>query len=371
MRFLAKFLEHWKLYLIPIVLIPIVATVYGQHKLTIYESSAYLQVQPAATLGSTTLGGISGNPYASPAQNAADAFNELLLSESFDVKVAQGTDLAKQYDLSVPTNQDIVTAWIQREVSVTPSWAGQKAFWIVVDDKSPHLAQQIASSVIQQFSADYKQSALDNFKRAEALVSQEIEQAKGQLTQDTQRVSQYLTTHPNVGPTVPDATLAGYQQQQSQDQTQLRDLQDQLQQLRTSEAAVQGDIISVFTVLDAPKQPLLPTLKLKKLLIYPGGGLGLALALIALIVGLQTVFDRGVYTQQDVRSILEELDLDIASIEAVPVLHGIGDRVRDEDEGATYSGVLVPVLTVLPHLSSEEMTQELRRVVGVGTNEPN
>ena len=370
MRFVAKFLEHWKLYLIPLVLLPIIATVYGQHKLTVYESSAYLLVQPAATLGSTTLGGITGNPYASPAQNAADAFNELLQSESFVVKVAQGTDLAKQYDLSVRKNQDIVAAWIQREVSVTPSWAGQKAFWIVVDDKSPGLARQIASSLIQQFSADYKQSELANYKRAESLVSQEIDQAKGQITQDTQRVNQYLTTHPNAGSTV-DPTLAGYQQQQTQDQAQLRDLQDQLQQLRTSESAVQSDLISVFTVLDEPKEPLLPTLKLKQLLIYPAGGLGLALALIALIVGLQTVFDRGVYTQQDVRAILEDLDLDIASIEAVPVLHGIGDRVRDEDEGSTYSGVLVPVLTVLPQLSSEEMTQELRRAVGVGTDESN
>ncbi|HEX8034470.1 MAG TPA: hypothetical protein VF510_11515 [Ktedonobacterales bacterium] len=367
MRFIAKLLEHWKLYLIPILLFPIVATIYGQHKLSIYESSAYMLVERGAVVGSTTLGGISGgNPYASPAQNAVDAIGELLQSKSFLVKVAQSTDLATQYDLNVRRNQDIVATWIQADVSVTPF--GMETFYVVVDDKSPRLTQQIASSLIVQFSSTYTQRQIDDNNRAEGVLEQQVAQASSQVTQDQQRINQYKNAHPSVVYT-PDDVYATYQQQYLQDQTQLKNTQDQLAQLRLNTSALQSGTLSVFRTLDPPLVPLQPTLKLKKLLVYTGGGLGLALALIALIVGLLTISDRSIYSQQDVRSIIEDLDMDITSIEAVPVLHGIGERVRDEDEGATYSGVLVPVLTVLPQLSADRMTQEIRHAVGIAGDE--
>lgn len=369
MRFLAKLLEHWKLYLIPIVLLPILATFYGQHTLSVYESSAYILVQRGAVVGSTTLGAITGNPYNSPAQNAVDAIGELLQSENFAVRVAQHTDLARMFDLSVRTGADIAAARIQREVSVAPSPVGQDAFTITVDDKLPQLAQQIATSLIDQFTTDYTQRQIDSYKQAEALLAQQIASVSGQASQDLQRVNQYMQAHPSVSSTTPDAPLAAYEQQYQQDLAQVKTLKDQQSMLELNRSTIESGNLRVFDVLDQPRQPLLPTLKLKKLIVYPGIGLGLALALIALIVGLQTVFDRGIYTRDDVRSIVEDLDLDIASIEAVPVLHGIGDRQRDEDEGGTYSGVLVPVLTVLPHLGSEEMTQELRRAVGVGADD--
>jgi uncharacterized protein involved in exopolysaccharide biosynthesis len=369
MRFVAKLLEHWKLYLIPIVLFPIVATVYGQHKLSIYESSAYILVERGAVVGSTTLGGLSGgNPYASPAQNAVDAIGELLQSKNFLVTVAKSTDLATQYDLNLRRNQDIVASWIQADVSVTPSPVGQETFYVVVDDKSPRLAQQIAASLIDQFSSTYTQRQIDDNKRAEGVLVQQVAQASSQVTQDQQRINQYKNAHPSVAYT-PDDVYAAYQQQYLQDQTQLKNIQDQLAQLRLNNSALQSGALSVFRELDPPLVPLQPTLKLKKLLVYPGVGLGLALALIALIAGLLTLFDRSIYSQQDVRSIIEDLDMDITSIEAVPVLHGIGERVRDEDEGATYSGVLVPVLTVLPQLSADRMAQEIRHAVGVAGDE--
>ena len=369
MRFLAKLLEHWKLYLIPIVLFPIIATVYGQHKLSVYESSAYILVQRGAVIGSTTVGSITGNPYNTPAQNAVDAIDELLQSQSFIVRVAQNTDLVKQFDLNVRTNQDIITARIQREVSVAPSSVGQETFTITVDDKSAGLAQQIANSLITQFNTDYTQRQVQDDKRAEQLLSQQIESAKGQVSQDQQRVNQYLQTHSTITAATPDSQLAAYQQQYQSDQTHLQTLTVDLENVKQNELAVASGTLNVFSVLDQPRRPLQPTLSLKKLLVYPGAGLGLALALLVLIAGLRTVSDRSIHTQQDVRSIVEDLDLDITSIESVPVLHGIGERQRDEDEGSTYSGVLVPVLTVLPQLRGEEMTQELRRAVGVGADE--
>lgn len=370
MRFLAKFLERWKLYLIPVVLIPILATIYGQHKLSVYESSAYVRVEHAAVIGNTSIGGINGNSYNTPAQNAVDAITELLQSRTFLIRVAQHSDLAKQYDLNNSrADQDVVVSRLQQEATVAPSTVGQETFNVVVDDKSAVLAQQLVRSLISQFTDDIKQRELNGYAQEAAIVQEQIIQTQGQIAQDLAHISQYKATHPGVTDTTPDPTYQIYQDALTQDAATLKSENGQRDTLSQEKAAIENGTLNVFTVLDAPRQPLKPTLKLKKLIIYPGGGLALALALIALIVGLQTALDRGVYTQQDIRSLLEELDMDIASIEAVPVLHGIGDRVRDEDEGATYSGVLVPVLTVLPQLSSEEMSHELRRAVGIGADE--
>lgn len=115
MRFVAKFFRRWYLYLIPIIVLPVLATMYGKQALTVYESSALIYInKPSAINGATT----SFNQYLSPGQNGANAMNEALLSETFVVSVAKKTDLAKLYDLNSQYGQDAVTVRIRGEVSI-------------------------------------------------------------------------------------------------------------------------------------------------------------------------------------------------------------------------------------------------------------
>ncbi|MGH2515141.1 MAG: hypothetical protein ACRDHP_05750, partial [Ktedonobacterales bacterium] len=121
-----------------------------------------------------------------------------------------------------------------------------------------------------------------------------------------------------------------------------------------------------FLVSDQPRLPLNTTLHLKKLAIYPLLGFAAALALVLLIVGIQTVADRRVYSTQDLKTVTEDMDLDIPIVESVPMLRSIGrSNGHDEDADGSISGILVPVLTVLPQLGTGQMTQELRRAIGV------
>ena len=363
MRFLAKVLKHWRVYTLMLLVFTAVATIYGKATLSVYESTAYISARSPVTLAGVSIG-IGGSPYNSPALNASNAINELLQSHSFDLSVAQKTDLAKQFDLTTRTGQDAATAQIQREVTVAPATVGEDAVTITVDDASAAIAQQIAQRLIDEFIAQYAQRQIQYDKQAETLLSQQIVTTQAKLVKDQAQLQRYQAAHPDASAT--DALFAQYQQAVTQDQNDLQTFNSSLNQAKLDETALADGTINVLTILDPPVAPLHTTLHLKKLIIYPGIGLAIALALIALIAGIETLRDRSVYSTQELRDIVEELDLPMTNVESVPMLAGIGDRRRDDDDGVVYSGVLAPVLTALPHLTSEEMTQEVRRLVSAG-----
>ena len=110
MRFLAKLLKHWYLYLIPFLLLPAAGTLYGKQKLSIYETSALLYIYSSDAVAGTNTG---FNQYVSPAQNGSDLINDYMQSNSFVVTIAKSTDLGQQYDLTSRADQDIVVQRIR------------------------------------------------------------------------------------------------------------------------------------------------------------------------------------------------------------------------------------------------------------------
>lgn len=364
MRFLAKFFRRWYLYVLPMIVLPILATMYGKQVLTVYESSALLHINQPIGNSSTTF-----SQYMSPAENGASAMNEALLSETFVVSVARNTDLASVYDLDSQYGQDAVTARIRSDVGIVASSVGQNTIFVTVDERSPHLAQQLAQQLIAQFGIYFNLSALSYDQTRIAFFSQQLKDAQAKVTQDEAHISEYLQSHPSILPTDArtDPALTTLQQQLTDDQTQVTSYNDQLSGLKFDLAAAQSGVSDIFHVEDDPQVPLSSTLHLKKLVVYPIGGLGAALALIVLIVGVQTITDRRVYSSNDLHTITENMEIDIPTIEAVPMLRGLGKRhsPRDDDAESGISGVLVPVLTVLPQLSAGQMRHELQQAVGV------
>jgi hypothetical protein len=172
------------------------------------------------------------------------------------------------------------------------------------------------------------------------------------------------------GTVITDPELASLQQQLTQDQNQLADLNNKLDSVRFDAAAASNGVANIFIVRDAPQVPLTTTLQKKKLLVYTGGGFGIAVAIIALIVGLQTFLDRKIYSPVDIRTILDDLELDVPSVEAVPLLREPDYRSSDtSDNPFGIDGVLVPVLTALPQLSGGAMTDEIRQAIGTSTDQ--
>src|SRR5260370_32566421 len=132
MRFLAKLLKHWYLYLIPVLVLPAAGTLYGKQKLSIYETSALLYIYSSDAVAGTNTG---FNQYVSPAQNGSDLINDYMQSNSFVVTIAKSTDLWQQYDLTSRADQDIVVQRIRGDVLVNPTGIVGNNVTLIVDDK--------------------------------------------------------------------------------------------------------------------------------------------------------------------------------------------------------------------------------------------
>jgi len=364
MRFLAKLLKHWYLYLIPVLLLPAAGTLYGKQKLSVYETSALLYVHASDALTGTNT---DFNSFASPAQNGADLMNQLLQSTNFVIGVAQSTDLAKQFDLTDRTDKDIVASRIRGDVVIVPLGVGGNLVTVTVDDKSPTIALQIAKALLSSSSDSVENQRLTQDQSNEAFVNQQLDQVKAAVALDVQKLNAYINAHPDSGTVgkAPDPQHQVLLAQLNTDSTTQARLISQLTSIKSDEAAASTGHSKVFDVLDDPLPPLRPTLHLKGLIPYTGGGLAAALALILLIVGTRTVLDRKVYSTRDLRNITEEMELDIPLLTEIPVLETLTRSNRRQHDDDVLSGVLVPILTVLPQSSTEVLNHEIRGAVGV------
>jgi uncharacterized protein involved in exopolysaccharide biosynthesis len=366
MRYLRTFLKRWYLYLIPLLILPAVVTYYGYTHLLLYQSTALLWVDKPVYLSSADF---AWSSYLTPAQNEAVGMNELLQSETFVVGVAADTDLAKSVDLTSRFGKDAVYNRIAPEVAIAATGTGSHVLVVSVTDKSPTLALQIVQALMTQFTSEFQTHRLQLDQQAIAFYQQQLTSMQAQVAQDSQKVSDYLHTHPAVltpqGAT--DPYLAQLEQQLTQDQQQAGNLSTQIAGLRQDSQATTTASPDIFRVLDPPQMPLGPTLPKRKLLTqYTGGGLAAAVALVALIVAGLTQLDRKVYSIADLRAIGDDMEVDLPPVEAIPVIARIG---RGEQRGDTdregIDGILMPVLTALPRMEAARMQRELREAATV------
>lgn len=340
MRFLSTFIRRWYLYVLPVLLLPSVMFAYGTQRLSRYESTSYLFINEPSFLQGVSTG--SYNSYDTPAQNAASAITELLGSNTFAAKVGEGTALATRYDTSTALGTDSLAYFVRAEISVTPSTTGPNALVIAAWDKSAHISQQLVTSLISQFIVSDNGRQLKIDTDAEAFYNQQLSNAKAQLNKDGKTISTYETNHPTSSTTgsAIDPQLTQLQAQYTQDSDAVTKLQATIGQIDLQKAAVLSGDSQSITVLDTASLPLAPIVNSKKLYTYVGlAALG-GLVIAALMVGLVTLFNRKVHSKEDLRVILDDLDMPIALIESVSTMPS--PRHKQARECMAISSILLP-----------------------------
>jgi uncharacterized protein involved in exopolysaccharide biosynthesis len=368
MRFLRTAFEHWYLYLIPIIVIPILVTAYGLDKLTLYQSTAGLYVDKPVLLSTDQTG---WNTYLSPAQNEATEMVQLLSSQNFVAAVAAKTDLAQRYDLSTDAGKALVYARIIAEVAVVPSGIGPNILTITVSDKEPHLAQQLVQALLVYYPEYYQKHRLALDQEALTFDQAQLQVATDAVAADTAKIQGYCRLHPDAcatSSTQIDPALAQLQSQLTQDQQAETNYKASVNSISLDMQATDASSSTFFTVTDPPQLPSKPTLEKKKLVLtYTGGGLAAALALVALIVLIRTQLDRKVYAEDDLVAIQEDLGLLFGGgIVTLPIIVGMDAPTHSHGEpDDALDGILVPVLTALPRLRAQDVKRELRKAAGV------
>jgi|GEM_PF-3468611 len=371
-RFLVKFVKYWYLYLIPLLLIPTAATVYGLRKETVYESNATIYVQTNTFL--KDFQSQDENVYATKAQNVADAMSQLLQSPSFLASVAQDSpSLNSQYGLDHPGNtagQDVAVARISGNITVSANNTRNIVFVTAADRSTRQVAQELAGAVITEFVAFYANKELDTLKAAQDFYGKQLADINDKVTADSKAVSDYQKEHPEV------LTLAGandptwveLKNQLVADQATQTSIQSNVQSVAQAMAAANSGTSYDLKPLDSPSLPKSPTVKVSKALVYLIGALVGVLALLAIIAGVQTKLDRKVYNRGDVEGILDRLEWDPTAIEVMPVISMRGGRgsIKWEDrENSPVPALMTPVLASLPRPTGRQLrsgtTQAPRR----------
>lgn len=365
MRYLRTFLKRWYLYVIPMLIFPVIATAYGYSVLRNYQCSALLWVDKPVFLSTQDFG---WDPYESAAQNEASAMTELLLSEGFVDGVAAQTNLANQLDLKSRYGKDTAFAHIAKEVAVYATGVGQHTITLTVTDKNPQLSLQIAQALITAYTTQYQSNRLQLDNQAIGYYQQLVATTSGLVTQDTQKIHDYLNAHPGLVPaTSTDPTLAQLDSQLQQDQQTLDSQNTQIAELRQDMLATNVASSNLFEVSNPPQLPLSPTISKKSLfLMYSGGGLGIALALVGLIVAGLTQLDRKVYSKRDLELIADAMEVEFPPIEVLPILAGTGrsGHKATRVKGYEVDGLLLPALAALPKPRGASLDQAMRTMTG-------
>lgn len=361
MRYARTFFKRWYLYIIPIIVLPIVMTAYGYFHLVSYTSTALIYVNKPVFYSPG-----DWNNYITPAQNVSQSINQLLQSPTFVAGVAARTKLVNRVDLSTQVGKTAAYNRIVPDLTVVPTFAGPDTMVVSATDSDPILAQQIVQGLLDAFTSFYQSNQLTMDQNAITYYTQQLQAAEGQLNQDTLKLQEYFRQNPQCAPpaTCVDVTAGQLQQQVSQDESTVNDWKSRLLAVQQDQQAATQVGGQLFQVMDPPQVPLRAGSNKKKLLeYYTGGGLGIALALVGLIVGVLTQLDRKVYSTEDLRLIEEDLDLELPTIDALPLIPEIkrGRTRNGASEDDTFDGILLPVLTALPRLHPQLMQRELWR----------
>jgi hypothetical protein len=308
-RTLEAIFRHPLQLLTLIVLLPIVgvAIVYFIVPRTYQSSASLWALQRYFVIGST---GPESDLLATPAQTQATALTELLQTRSFVDSVVKGIDLAPTLSLdstmlnNPPQLEETLFTEISKHVVVTPS--AYDLFEISYINRNPQIAQKIVASVIANYGTQGLGLSVAEGQNLLANYQTQLANAQTNLNVAVNAETQYARAHPNLTQAQlandPQYALLDTQRLQAQATAQnLHDTINTIQQAINTQGTQAG---TLYKIIDAPQMPYLPVSRAKNYLI--GGGIGLAVALLACIIYLVIVVrrDRGVYSAYDVQDLV-------------------------------------------------------------------
>lgn len=255
--------------------------------------------------------GLSGpetDPNSTPAATQATALTELLQTRVFALSIANATDLASTLPAATRASSQLQDNALFTEISqhVAVAADGYNLFVITYINKNATIAQQVVQSTIQNFAVQS-----EGFTSVEAKILLEGDQtqlvnAKNAAAQAVAAEANYIAAHANLTQsellTDPQYTLLHAQSQQAQGT--VANIQASIDTINQEINAQGSSSANLFKVLDAPAIPYVPVSRTKDYLI--GGGVGLAVALLAFIlyIIISSRRDRTIHNPLDLQQII-------------------------------------------------------------------
>lgn len=289
-----------------------------------YQSTASLwALQRYFVIGST---GPESDLLSTPAQTQATALTELLQTRAFVDSVVKGIDLASALglDSAVLNDPQLLEEDLFNEISkhvvVTPS--AYNLFEISYANRNPQIAQQIVASVISRYGTQGLALSVVEGQNLLGSYQTQLATAQKDLNSAVSSETQYARAHPglNQAQLATDPQYALLDAQRVQAQATVQNLQNTINTIQQSISTQGTQVETLFQVIDTPQY--LPVSRTKNYLF--GGGIGLAVALLASIMYLVIMVrrDRGIYSPDDLQGLVAfPVIMQLPNLEAATVSH--------------------------------------------------
>lgn len=351
-RFLATFFRGRRLY-IPVLLFLLAATVVGTYYVarTQFEATARVWVDRPAL--QTVLDPNASTAYlASPAQQQADKFNQLLQTDNFVAAVLKDTSASGR--LANETDRARVIKDTRGRITVTP--LGSNTVKITYAGSDPVFSQQVVQNTIDQFrtwdlNARVEQSAIESqFYQKQLAIYQDQVNAAAKRADDFQR------QYPSPDPSSPQyLQLQSLQRELESARALLSTTQAKIEEANAANSLSDTSRQYEFQVLDAPTVPNGPAATTTRIIEYLALGLLVSLLLVFCAVAFATWQDTTIRNGDDLQRLTRVPLLD--AIPNLPLETGGGDQ-QQRPAGATRApkvptGQLDGPATVYPSSMTE------------------
>ena len=240
-----------------------------------------------------------------PAQTQANALSEMLQTSSFDLAVANISNLASTLPADVQANHQLRDDTLSRDISqhVLVVGQGYDLFTITYTNQDPQIAQQVVQAVIQNFEVQSQVFTVGEAQQLLGTYQTELIKAKQDVQAAIAAESNYIASHSNETSArlLADPHYNQLHTQTQQAQAYVATIQANISSVNDQLNSQGNGTNSLFKILDAPNAQGLS--RTKTYLI--GGGIGLGVALIAclLYIVLAVRRDRTVHSLLDLEQI--------------------------------------------------------------------
>jgi len=346
-RFVAAYFRHPFTLILPAILIPLIVVFVVRSFASTYSSSATIVITNSFVSISN-----GDSPYATPAQNLDARLTEATKSANFLLRVAQQTDMPKTYAKGTAGVDDLMVARITAGLSITV--AGAHTLSISYSDPDPHVAAEVITAYLQQYTAEAIQQAEESAQEDLQIYQTQLKQDEDTLTAADQALQQYLQKNPQADLTT-DSQLAQLESAYRSALDQVNNDLTQIQKITTKSNLVEN--LTTFVVTDPPRIPTAPTVKSKTTITAIIGGVALGMGISLGLIGLLAVADRRIYSRDDLAE-----GMPVPVLEVVPRLRGLQDDRQIVGSEANLIGFSqVPVLATLPRFAESGASQDSSR----------
>lgn len=246
------FHRYWAL-LLPVIVVPLI--VLGlTSKPRQYQSTAVVWVSNPVASERPVLG--ANNPYLTPAQNQAQAINDLLSTRAYRVQVAMDAGIV---------HQGADDKALRRGAALVRSYAyasGVNLVTISAISTSDEVAQAIVTGVINQYRARATATLASDAEVSAQYYNQQLALAQQGLAQKTAELAEYLKANPKAAdPSNVASQELAYRTLKDAADSQaslVASLQQALQSIALRSASAPETQASMFVVQDAPTRPEAP-----------------------------------------------------------------------------------------------------------------